>query len=76
MKINVFRIKTTGYALEDFFLLTDLTEEKIIQVIQPIVQAERDGHQEYESETLYNALVKKYPNRLIEMFVDFDDIKI
>jgi hypothetical protein len=75
-KINIFRIKTTAYELEDFFLLTDLPEEKIIQVIEPIVQAERDGYQEYESETLYDALVEKYPNRLIEMFVDFDEIKI
>lgn len=75
-KINVFRVKTTAYELEDFFLLTDLPEEKIVEVITPIVKAERDGYQEYDNDTLCEALVSKYPNRLIEMYVDFDEIEI
>lgn len=75
-KINVIRINTTGYKEEDFFLLTDLSEDDIVETITPIVNAERDGYEDYDNETLFSALKTRYQGRLIEMYSDFDTLTI
>lgn len=74
--MKVFRIRTTAYKEEDFFLLTDLSEEEIVEVIMPIVNAERDGYEEYDNDVLFDALDRRYPRNKIEMFTDFDTIEI
>jgi len=74
--INVFRINTTAYEEEDFYLLSDLSQEDIVEVIMPIVNAERDGYEDYDNDTLIEALQKRYPKRRIELYTDFDIIKI
>lgn len=75
-KIQVLRISTTAYNEEDFFLLTDLSEDDIIEVITPIVQKERDGFADYDDEILVSALKTRYHGRLIEMYSDFDTLTI
>jgi hypothetical protein len=72
--MRLFKINTTAYEEEDFFLLTDLTEQEITEVINPIVMAERDGYEEYENETLLDALKNRYPNNKITMIVDFEQL--
>ena len=74
--MNIFRINTTAYKEEDFFLQTDLSEEDIVEVITPIVNAERDGYNDYDNETLFDALQKRYPRKKIELFTEFDTITI
>ena len=74
--MNVFRISTTAYEAEDFYLLTSLTSEQVVSVIKPIVMAERDDEVEYDNETLINALVDKYPKAKITMYTEFDTITI
>lgn len=61
--MQVFRVNTTAYKEEDFYLLTELSEQDIIEVITPIVNAERDGYEEYDNEVLLDALKKRYPRK-------------
>ena len=74
--MNIFRISTTEYDIEDFYLPTELSQEDIIEVITPIVNAEREGLDDYDNEVLFDALQKKYQRKKIELLVDIDTIKI
>lgn len=72
--MKIFKVNTTAYEEEDFFLLTDLSEEDITEVINPIVMAERDGHEEYDNDMLIQALEKRYPRNKITMIVEFEQL--
>lgn len=74
--MNVYRINTTAYSEEDFFLLTSLTRKQIFDVIMPIVMNERDGESEYDNEMLVDELRLFYPKATINMFTDFETISI
>jgi hypothetical protein len=72
--MKIFRINTTAYEEEDFFLLTDLIEQDITEVIHPIVMAERDEEEEYDNETIISALRKRYPHNKIEMLDEIEQL--
>jgi hypothetical protein len=72
--MKLYKINTTAYEEEDFFLLTDLSEQDITEVVNPIVMSERDGYEEYENETLLDALRSRYPNNKITMIVEFESL--
>ena len=74
--MNIYRVNTTAYEEEDFFLQTDLTEQEIVDVVTPIVMRERDGYEDYDNELLLDALKKKYPRKAIELYTEFDTITI
>jgi len=74
--MKIFRVNTTAYKEEDFYLQTDLEEQDIVEVIMPIVNAERDGYEVYDNETLLDALVKRYPRKKIELYSEFELITI
>lgn len=74
--MNIFQINTTAYEEEDFFLLTDLKEEDIIEVIMPIVNQERDGYEEYDNYTLVESIQKRFPKAYVSMFSEFDRISV
>jgi hypothetical protein len=74
--MNIFRVSTTAYKEEDFFLHTELSEEQIIEVITTIVNAEREGLDDYDNEVLLDALQKKYQRKKIEIYTEFDTITI
>jgi hypothetical protein len=74
--MRVIRINTTAWEEEDFYLLTTLTDDQIIEVVEPIVQAERDGDECYDNETLFEVLKDLYPNDYVEMYVEFDKLTI
>ena len=74
--LNVFRVKTTAYEEEDFFLQTELDEADIIEVVNPIVMAERDGYEVYDNESILIALERRYPRKIINLIVEFDTIII
>lgn len=74
--MKIFRVSTTAYKEEDFYLQTELEEEDIVAVITPIVDAERDGYEEYDNEVLLNALIKRYPRKKIELYSEFELITI
>jgi uncharacterized protein YxjI len=70
--MKIFKINTTAYEEEDFFLLTDLTEQDITEVINPIVMTERDGYEEYDNETIIIALRKRFPKNSITFIEEID----
>lgn len=74
--MRVTRINTTAYEEEDFYLMTDLTDEQIEKVITPRVELERKEIWEYTNEELTDALIDKYPNNTIVMYADFETITI
>jgi hypothetical protein len=74
--MRVVRINTTAFKEEDFYLLTTLDDSQIAEVIQPIVNAERDGYEEFANEDLFRALTDRFPNDKINMFYEFDNLTI
>jgi hypothetical protein len=74
--MNIFRVSTTAYEEEDFYLQTELDEVDIVEVITPIVNAERDGYEIYDNEYLLDVLIKRYPRKKIELYVEFQTITI
>lgn len=65
--MRVVEINTTAYSDENLFIITDLTNDEIEAVIEPLVLAERNGgdDDEYDNEMLFDALKKAYPNNVI-----------
>jgi hypothetical protein len=77
--MNIYKIKTTSYEEEDFYLLTNLSESQIEKAITPIVKAERDNDIEenfYDNDMLVEAIKEKYPSATVEMYQEFDTITI
>lgn len=74
--MRVIRVNTTAYSEEDFFLLTTLTDEQIVECIQPIIDAERNEEKEYDNEDLWRALTYEYPNEKITMLHNFDTLEL
>lgn len=74
--MRVIRINTTAWIEEDFYLVTTLDDDKIAEVIQPIVNAERNGYdyEEYDNDTLVDALRKRFPSEHIDMYTEFDKL--
>lgn len=63
--MRVVEINTTAYNDENLFIITDLTDNQIISVLHPIIEAERDGGEEYDNDMLILALEKAYPSKTI-----------
>ena len=74
--MDIFRINTTAFVEEDFFLLTNLSREQIEEVITPIVLIERNEGEEYNNDDLVSALQIKYPNAIVEYLTEFETIII
>ena len=74
--MNIYRINTTAYSEEDFFISTSLKFEDVVEVINPLVIQERDGYEYYDNDTLFKALQNRFPKAKIEMFTEFQTITI
>jgi len=76
--MNIYRINTTAYSEEDFFILTTLKVEDVVEVINPIVMAERDGESDdyYDNDSLVSALKNRFPHHTIEHYNEFETITI
>ena len=82
--IRLVEINHTAYEEENVMLVTDLTDDQIKAVIEPIVLKERNSTEEteeecyYDNDTLCDALRETYPtNVIIDYGTDtFDKIKI
>ncbi len=72
--MNAYKINTTAYSEEDFFLITDLTGEEIGNVINPIVQSEREDDIDYTNEQIVKELKKRYPKRSIKAYEQFIEL--
>jgi len=74
--MTLYQIRTTAWRDEDFMLVTTLTQEDIVEVIMPLVNAERDGYEEYTNESLVDALRKRYPSATIDLYYEPNIITI
>ena len=63
--MKAFEINTTAWDEENFVLFTDLTEGQILDVITPIVMAEREHGKEYTNDDLIDALIEAYPSNKV-----------
>jgi len=70
--MRLVNINTTAFEEEDFLLLTDLNDDELYEVIMPMVNAERDGEDEYDNDMIFEALKKRYPRDLV---VKFDEVE-
>ena len=66
-QMNIFRINTSAWEDEDFYIMTSLNEAKIRKVIDPMVQYERENETMYDNEEYLIALREKYPRSVVEM---------
>ena len=73
--MRVIRVNTTAWSEEDFYLVTTLDDQDIVEVITPLVNAERDGEGYYDNDTLLDALKKRYPEQYVDMYTEFDELK-
>lgn len=64
----LYRINATAYEEDDFFLLTDISEKDVDEVIKPLILGQkRDGLDEYDAESMHKVLMKKYPTKKITL---------
>lgn len=63
--MKAFEINTTAWDEENFVVFTDLTEGQIVDVITPIVMAEREFGEEYTNDDLIDALMEAYPSNKV-----------
>jgi hypothetical protein len=70
-------INTTAYSEENLSLITDLTDEQIIEVVTPIVEEERNNDDEYDNDDLVIALINKFhQTNYIQQVIDADEVTI
>ena len=70
--LRLVNINTTAYSEENFSLITNLTDEQIREVLEPIVEMERENGEEYDNDGLLGALLIVYPDNYIELVIDAD----
>lgn len=63
--LRLVEINTTAFEEENFFLITDLSDEQIEEVVAPIVEAERNQEDYYDNESLIGALLMVHPNNIV-----------
>lgn len=72
--MRLIRINTTAWMEEDFYLLTTLDDDQIAEVIQPIVNAERDGYEEFDNDILLQELRDRFPMEHTDMYTEIDKL--
>jgi len=71
LKIKIFKIRTSAYSEEDFYLLTDLSEAAIKSVIRHMVIKERESDVFYTNQDYVDALKFEFPKAKIILYHDF-----
>jgi hypothetical protein len=74
--MRILAISATEHDEEDFYLVTDLSDSDIVNVLRPIVKREREGQHDYELEHLITALRKAFPKNKIDLYEDVGTIRI
>ncbi len=68
--MRIARINTSAFEEEDFFLLTNLTNNQIKKIIKPMVIEERKTDEIFSNDDYFWALKEAYPSDTIEFFTD------
>ena len=72
--MQVFKINTSSWTEEDFYLLTSLNEEQISKIIQPMTQYERTNDIVYTNDDYIQALETGHPKAKIQMYTEFETL--
>ena len=72
--MRVIRINTSAWTEQDFYLVTTLDDQDIVEVITPLVNAERDGEEYYDNDSLLQALKDRFPCDHVDMYTEFDKL--
>jgi len=72
--MRVIRINTSAWSEEDFYLVTTLDDQDIVEVINPLVKAERDGEEYYDNDSLLQALKDRFSLEYVDMYTEFDKL--
>ena len=73
-EINAFRINTSAWEEEDFYILTSLTEEEVKSVMEPMVSSERVNDFLYDNHEYLDELKKRFPKDKIDMYNEFETL--
>jgi hypothetical protein len=74
---EIFKIKTTSFPAEDFYLDTTLTPEEIKAVLSTMKQEEMEDEQIfYDNEDYTQALERHYPDDIVNMWSSFQEVII
>lgn len=74
--MRVIRISTTAYKEEDFYIATTIEENDIVNILQPIIDLERNGGDTYYNETLVHALQNAFPLEYVKYHIEFDKVTL
>jgi hypothetical protein len=72
--MQVYRINTTAYEEEDFYLMTTLSESQIQSVIEPMVHNERVNDEFFENDEYVLELRKRFPREEVRLYTDFETL--
>lgn len=63
--IRLIEINTTAFEDENFYLITDLSDRQVENVLTPIIENERENENDYDNDYLLDELIKNYPKNII-----------
>jgi len=72
--MKVFRINTTAYEEQDFYLMTTLSPSQIKIVIEPMVHNERINDEFFENDEYVLELRKRFPMEEVILYTDFQTL--
>ena len=75
--MQVFKITTSAWYEESFYVLTNLSEEQVRSVIAPMVAEERNESLDdifYSNEDYVSKLAETYPSNVVEFHQDFEEL--
>jgi hypothetical protein len=70
--MQVYRINTSAYEEEDFYIMTTLSESQIRSVIEPMVHNERVNDEFFENDEYVLELKKKFPREDVRHYSEFE----
>lgn len=74
--MNIYRVNTTAYAEEDFYLMTTISAEMVEYVLSPMVEKERESDDLYDIVDLVDALRKACPTDEVNLIYEIERIVI
>jgi hypothetical protein len=72
--MQVFRINTSAWEKEDFYLMTSLSESQIKKALAPMIKNERENGEFYDNDDYLFELKKQFPREDIRMYDEFETI--
>ncbi|MEI8137615.1 MAG: hypothetical protein WCH21_09860 [Bacteroidota bacterium] len=78
-KIRIVEVYQNSWAEENLVLLTTLTDKQITNVLNPLIEEEREnenGEVIYANEDMASILSEKYPNDIVVLYGEPDYLTI